>query len=149
MRFYLPYDRELEDPAALVEWIKEEGVRLDIREMPGYPTVPLHFSEYHDEPPTIVVFRYSLMDDWLNMVCQTRVGYYGPWYFLHVAYYFYFYLELNGRYEIERKWYHQIFGALSTIEDRAYHFARIILGTLHHPRKFDEMVITSFRPGPM
>lgn len=143
----LPYDDELLSQEALDDWLRELGVEVEIRECGGYPARPPVFSEYRLEPPQIIVYRYPLMEDWLNLMSQHHAGYYGPWYYLHIAFRLYFHLEMNGLFEIERKWYHQLFGQLTSLEDRAYHFTKSILGTMHNPRKFDETVEKSFRPG--
>lgn len=144
---HLPYDDDLLSPEALEDWVRELNVLLDLREMSGYPSRPLIFSQYRLDPPAITVYRYPLMEDWLNLMSQHHAGYYGPWYSLHIAFRLYFHLELSGLYEIERKWYHSLFGRLSTIDDRAYLFTRQILGTNQHPRRFDDFVEKSFRPG--
>ncbi len=143
----LPYDTDLQNPEGLLEWLKELDIEVDIRELEEYPSRPLVFSDYQLEPPKIIIYRYKPLDDWLNLVCQHQTGYYGPWYFLHIVYQLYILFELNGYYEIERKWYHHLFGTLSTMEKRAYRFVRNILGTLHPPQRFDETVEQSFRPG--
>lgn len=143
----LPYDTDLQVPESLIEWIDSQDVVLDIREIEGYPQRPLIFSSYQYEPPTITIYRYLPMEDWLNLMSQQQVGYYGPWYYLHVAYRFYFYLEMNGLFEIERKWYHILFGLLNTIEKRANRFVQDMLQTQHSPDRFDKSVVRSFIPG--
>ena len=143
----LPYDRDLQTPQGILEWIQELGVVLDIRDIDGYPSRPLLFSEYRIEPPTIVIFRYLPMEDWLNTMSQQQVGYFGPWYFLPIVQRLYEHLELNGLFEIERRWHHRLFGRLSTLEERACRFTQDFLNTLHPPSKFDETVERSFRPG--
>ncbi len=144
----LPLDRDLRTPDSILAWIKELGVQMDIRELNGFPSRPLVFSEYRYDPPTIIIFRYLPMEDWLNLMSQRSVGYYGPWFFLYIAYRLYFHLEMHGLYEIERRWYHRCFGQLDTIEDRAYRFVREILGTLTHPLQFEIQVNRAFQPGP-
>lgn len=144
---HLPYDPDLQIPDSLIEWIETQGVTLDIREIDGYPQRPLIFSAYQLEPPVITIYRYRMMEDWLNLMSQQQVGYYGPWYYLHVAYRFYFHLEMNGLFEIDRTWFHNLFGLNNTIEKRAYRFVRDTLHTQHHPERFDRGVEISFRPG--
>ncbi|RJP19297.1 MAG: hypothetical protein C4527_27350 [Candidatus Omnitrophota bacterium] len=144
----LPFDRELVTPESLLEWIEELNVKLDIVELDRYASRPLVFSEYRFDPPTIIIYRYLPMEDWLNLISQQYVGYYGPWYFLHIAQRLYDHLELNGLYEIERKWYHRFFGRLASIEERSHRFAQQFLGTLFSPTRFDEVVERSFRPQP-
>ncbi|MGI6455890.1 MAG: hypothetical protein ACOX5R_09780 [bacterium] len=144
---FLPYDQDLETSEAIEEWLKDLGIQLETIECSGYPPRPLIFSKYQPHPPAIVLYRYPLMEDWLNLVSQQYAGYYGPWYYLHIVHRLYYHLELNGLYELERRWYHYLFGSLATLEDRAYHFTKLTLGTLHNPRKFDEMVEKSFQPG--
>ncbi len=143
----LPYDRDLQIPDSLIEWIESQGVTLDIREIEGYPQRPLIFSDYQLEPPVITIYRYRPMEDWLNLMSQQQVGYYGPWYYLHAAYRFYFHLEMNGLFEIDRTWFHNLFGLNNTIEKRAHRFVRDTLHTLHPPERFDRIVEKSFRPG--
>jgi len=143
----LPLDEELLTPESLAAWIRHLGIRLDLRELDALPARPLVFSEYRLEPPTIVIYRYQPLEEWLNLICQRHVGYYGPWYFLHAAYRLYFHLELNGLYEIERKWHHRCFHRLGTLEERAYRFTREILGTQHDPARFDREVEKGFQPG--
>lgn len=143
----LPLDRDLQTPESLLEWIDKLGVHLDIREFNSYPARPLVFSDYIFDPPSIAIYRYLPLDDWLNLVSQRSVGYYGPWYFLHIAYRLYYHLEMTGLFEIERKWYHHYLGQLDTIEARAYRFVRDILGTLRHPARFDAQVERYYQPG--
>lgn len=143
----LSLDRDLQNPESILARIEELNVRLEVRELDAYPARPLIFSHYQYEPPTITIYRYRLLEDWLNLTSQRVVGYYGPWYFLHIAYQLYHHLEMNGLFEIERKWYHRCVGRLDTIESRAYQFVREVLRTLHHPARFDEQVRRSFQPG--
>lgn len=142
----LPYDRELNHPESLLEWVNELDVKLDIREIEGYPKRPLIFSEYRLAGPTIIIYRYLPLEDWLNMLAQHQTGFYGPWYYLHLAHQFYFHLEASGEYEIERGFFNQLTGSLSTIDERACLFTKRVLGTLHNPAKFYEMVEQSFKP---
>lgn len=142
----LPYDRELNQAESLVEWVKELNVGLDIKEIDGYPQRPLTFSEYRFAGPTIIIHRYMPMEDWLNMLAQNQIGFYAPWYYLHIAHKLYFHLEASGEYEIERGFFDQLFGSLSTIEERAHLFTKRVLGTLHNPSKFYQMVEQSFKP---
>ncbi len=145
----LLYDRDIETPESLLEWVKETGVTLVMEERGRYPTRPLLFSEYQYDPPTIRVYRYLPMEEWLNLMCQHHVGYYGPWYCLHVAFRFYYHLEMYGLYEIERSWFQRLFGKLDTLDERAYLFAKQVLGALHSPARFDAVVEQSFRPDSM
>ncbi len=142
----LPFDREIETPESIVEWIEELGITLDIREIDRYATRPLLLSKYQFEPPVITIYRYLPMEEWLNLISQQQVGYYGPWYFLHIAQRLYEHLELNGLYEVERRWYHRLFGSLSTIEERASYFSKEFLGTVRSPQIFDEILERSYRP---
>lgn len=142
----LPLDRDLQTPESILAWIREIGVRLDIRELDKYPGRPLIFSQYDYDPPVITIYRYRPLEDWLNLMSQRTVGYYGPWYFLHIAFRLYFHLEMHGLYEIERKWYHRCLSRLDTLEARAYRFTRELLGTLHHPSRFDAQIGRSFQP---
>lgn len=142
----LPYDDELTTPESLLALIGQEDVSLDIREIDDYPRRPLVFSEYFLDPPTIVVYRYLPAEKWMNLLCQQTVNYYGNWYYLHIAYRFYYYLEINDLYTVKGKWYHWLFGGLETLDERAYYFTQHILGTLHSPRKFDEAVERSYYP---
>lgn len=119
---------------------------MDIREIDEYPKRPLIFSQYQLEPPTIIIYRYLPAEQWLNLLCQQTIYYYGPWYYLHIAFRFYFHLEINGYYEIERKWHQYLFGKLSSLEERAYFFTQQILGTRHSPEQFDEAIEKSYRP---
>lgn len=143
----LPYDDHLLSPESLLAWVKQEGVILDIRTLEGYPQRPLLFSEYLLEPPTIIIYRYPAAEPWLNLLSQHTVQYYGPWYFLHIAFRFYCHLEMNGHYEIERTWRHRLFGRLSTLDERAYSFTQKILGTLKNPLEFDVAIEKSYHPG--
>ncbi len=143
----LPLDRNLQTPESILEWLDELDVILDLREVDAYPSRPLVFSDYILEPPAIIIFRYLPMEDWLNLMCQRSVGYFGPWYFLHITHRLYYHLEMNGLFEIERKWHHRLWGTLDTLEARAYRFTREILGTLHHPARFDQQVENAFKPG--
>ncbi|MGC9328271.1 MAG: hypothetical protein ACP5I1_11600 [Candidatus Hinthialibacter sp.] len=143
----LPLDPDLQTPESILQWIGELNVRLDIRQLNSYPARPLVFSDYILEPPAIVIYRYLPMEDWLNLMCQRSVGYYGPWYFLPITHRLYYHLELNGLFEIERKWHHRCFGRLETLEDRAHRFVKEILGLLSHPSKFDVQVNRAFQPG--
>ncbi len=142
----LPYDRELQEPESLLEWIDELPVQLEIKEIDDYPKRPLIFSEYRLAGPAIVIYRYLPLEDWLNMLAQQYVGFYGNWYYLHIAYQLYFHLETSGEYEIKRGILDYLMGSLSTLEDRAHAFTRQVLGTLHNPAKYYEMVEKSFRP---
>ena len=142
----LPYDRELTQPESLLEWVNELGVKLEILEIDGYPSRPLIFSKYQLSGPSIVIYRYLPMEDWLNLMCQQYVGFYGPWYFLHLAHRIYDHLELSGLFELKRSWWQVLFGRLSSTEERAYRFTQQILGTLHSPMRFDEVVERGFRP---
>lgn len=143
----LPLDRDLQTPESLLKWIRELDVQLDIRELNSYPSRPLIFSDYLFDPPTIVIYRYLPLEDWLNLTSQRCVGYYGPWYFLHIAFRLYYHLEFNGLFEIERKWRHRLTGRLDSVESRAYQFVREVLGTLRHPSRFDAQVARSYQPG--
>jgi hypothetical protein len=143
----LPYDDELHNPESLLTWVEKEGAILDIREIDAYPTRPLLFSEYLLEPPTIVVYRYLPAEKWMNLLCQQSISYYGAWYYLAIAHQLYYHLEITGRYEIERTWYNRLFGKLSSLEERAYHFTQMILGTLHNPRQFLDAIEQSYKPG--
>lgn len=143
---HLPYDRELNQPESLVEWIAELGVELDIREIDDYPKRPLIFSEYRLAGPKIVIYRYLPLEDWLNMLAQNQIGFYAPWYYLHIAHQLYFHLEASGEYEIERGFFDQLFGSLSTIEDRANLFTKQVLGTLRNPGLYYKIVEQSFKP---
>ncbi|MEW6234464.1 MAG: hypothetical protein AB1656_03685, partial [Candidatus Omnitrophota bacterium] len=127
-------------------WIRQLGLEVDIQELDRCPVRPFILSEYQLSPPKIIVYRYLPIEDCLNLTSQHAAGYYGPWYFLHIAYQFYFHLELNGFYELERRWFHRLFGLIGSIEDRAYRFSKNILGTLHSPKRFDDAVEQSFRP---
>ncbi len=142
----LPYDPDLQKPEALLDWIKDMEVEIDIQTLDRYPTPPLVFSEYYYDPPQITIYRYLPMEDWLNLMSQHYAGYYGPWYFLHIAYRFYFHLEMNGDYEVPRTWLHQLFGVRNTIEKRAYYFTHKTLGTLFPPQRFDGAVERCFQP---
>jgi len=143
----LPLDLDLCTQESLLEWINGLDVTLDIQELDRYPSRPLIFSDYSNDPPLITIYHYLPMENWLNLMSQRSVGYYGPWYCLHIAYRLYFYLEFNGLFEIERKWYHDLFGGLETIEARAYRFTKDFLGTLRHPSRFDSQVRLAFQPG--
>lgn len=143
----LPLDTELVEPESLLEWIHDTDVELCIDTIDEYPKHPLHFSEYHYEPPRIRVIRYKPMDDWFNTVSQQQVGFYGPWYYLFIAYRFYFHLEMHGLYEIKRAWHHTLLGKMTTLEERAFHFAATILETRHPVQRFESFVERSFRPG--
>ena len=121
---------------------------MDIREINEYPKRPLIFSNYQLDPPTIIIYRYLPAENWLNLLSQHTIHYYGPWYYLFVAFRFYFHLEINGYYEIERKWHHHLFGKLCTLEERAYHFTQQVLGTLHSLERFEEAVEKSYKPLP-
>ncbi|MDX9753286.1 MAG: hypothetical protein RBU29_04955 [bacterium] len=142
----LPYDEELQNPESLIAWVQDEGARLDLLEIDDYPKRPLLFSEYRLEPPTITVYRYLPAEPWLNLLCQHSIQYYGPWYSIFIAYRFYFYLELNGLYEIERTWRDRLWGHLASLEDRAFHFTQQILGTLHNPIRFEQAIEKSYQP---
>ncbi len=142
----LPFDQDLVNPQSIIEWIEELGIDLDIQELDYYPSLPVIFSEYKYDPAAIIIYRYLPMEDWLNLISQQQVGYYGPWYFLHITHRIYYHLELHGLYEIERYWYHRLFGSLSTLEERAYCFTREILDTLFSPKRFDQAVERSFQP---
>lgn len=145
----LPLERDLKNPESLLEWVDELGVELDMREVDGFPSRPLVLSDYRMSGPVIVIYRYLPMEDWFNLLSQHHVGFYGPWYCLHIAHRLYYHLELSGEYEIPRQWYHRMLGMLVTIEDRAYHFTREVLGTLHSPRRFDQALEKAFQPATL
>lgn len=142
----LPYDPDLVHPEALLEWIGETDVEHQLLEIDQYPRRPLLLSDYRLDPPRIRVYRYLPIEDWLNLACQRQAGFYGPWYYLHLAFRFYCHLEINGMYEVERKWFHRLLGRLSSLEDRAYHFTQTILETRFPPHRFDQFVERSFIP---
>mgnify|MGYP006271456763 CR=1 FL=1 len=143
----LPYDHELVEPEAVYELMHECGIEAEIIERDEYPRRPIFLSDYQLDPPRIHVYRYQPLDDWLNWASQQQVGFYGPWYYLHITYRFYFHLEMTGLYEVERNWKDRLLGRLATLEDRAYAFTQVLLGTRYSPERFDRFVEKSFRPG--
>lgn len=147
MTMDLPLDYELNTPESILQWIEELGVTLQIHTLNRYPDRPILLSSYRYEPPMIHIYRYEPLEEWLNLMSQRRIGYYGPWYFIHIGYRLYYHLELNGIYSIEPKWYHRLFGELNTIDKRAWIFTKEILGTLHDPERFDKEVEKAFQPG--
>ncbi|MBI1387997.1 MAG: hypothetical protein GC154_06075 [bacterium] len=143
----LPYDGDLVNPDSLIEWIEESGVGVEFHQNEQFPRSPVLLSEYRVEPPTIHIYRYPLIEDRMNLICQQQAGYFGPWYCLHLAFRFYFHLELSGEYEIERSWRDRLFGGLASLDERAYAFTQNLLSTRYNPARFDVYLERSLTPG--
>lgn len=143
----LPFDRDLVDPEPLLEWIGELGVAVEFERLDRYPRRPLILSSYQHEPPLIRIYQYLPVEDQFNLICQRQAGYYGPWFCLHLAYRLYYYLETEDLYELPLDWRSRLFGGMQSLDERAYAFAKDLLGCRYNPARFDSYLDSCFQPG--
>ncbi|MFH1742056.1 MAG: hypothetical protein ABIH23_23890 [bacterium] len=131
----------------LLEWAEDLGVRVEFREIDRYPTSASILSEYQEEPPAIIIFRYKPWEEWLQMLCEERLRYFSPWYLIPLTLELYRHLEIHDLYRIKPPWYDMIGRwRMNSIDRRAEAFAQDILAIPYSLRRFLETVQMALRP---